>query len=358
MPPSRQPHGVNASPPPDGMINASESLGASVCMLLVTDEPSAARADRPNVWRIRQQGRRELGAPLIRITGEVEGALSVSGWDDLGAQALQYGASVVLLAFPASPAELRVAADRVTSFRLQAAVVVNDSGVSGLDVPHHGSPYHCRALEVPPGRYAIPDSSAAPGHWLRRAAEVAGVIVLGVVCLPLVAVALVAIPIESAGPPVFSQIRAGEGGRPFRIWKFRTMYRSATPNARSPSDDDPRVTRIGRIIRPTGLDELPQLVNILLGHMSLVGPRPEMMYLVDRYTNEQRARLGARPGLTGVWQLCGDRGAPMHEQLEFDMFQIAFRSHRLDAVLLGGTVVYALRRMLSVIFPASRTMQQ
>ena len=141
----------------------------------------------------------------------------------------------------------------------------------------------------------------------------------------------------------FSQMRVGLNGQQFRMWKLRTMRSTAPAYARSPADRDANITRVGRVLRVTGLDELPQLLNVLRGEMSLVGPRPEMPFIVEQYTPLQRERLGAVPGITGLWQLGGGRSAPMHEQIEYDFFYIACRSLALDLRIVLQTALYALR---------------
>jgi putative colanic acid biosynthesis UDP-glucose lipid carrier transferase len=132
------------------------------------------------------------------------------------------------------------------------------------------------------------------------------------------------------GPVLFRQTRIGQDGRPFTILKFRTMRSTSDPYARKPEGDAPQITPMGRYLRKTGLDELPQLWNVLTGSMSLVGPRPEMPFIVDEYDELQRLRLGARPGVTGLWQISTVRLQPIHEHLEYDLFYLANRRLRLD----------------------------
>jgi lipopolysaccharide/colanic/teichoic acid biosynthesis glycosyltransferase len=134
----------------------------------------------------------------------------------------------------------------------------------------------------------------------------------------------------TGGPIFFRQIRIGEGGRPFTIFKFRTMASTSDPYARKPEGDAPQITPIGRYLRKTGLDELPQLWNVLTGSMSLVGPRPEMPFIVDEYDELQRLRLNAKPGVTGLWQISSVRLQPIHHHLEYDLFYLANRRLLLD----------------------------
>ena len=118
---------------------------------------------------------------------------------------------------------------------------------------------------------------------------------------PLLLLVALAVKAEDGGPVFFRQVRIGRGGRPFGIWKFRTMVVDAERQGRSITvGQDPRITRIGRRLRATKLDEIPQLLNVLVGEMSLVGPRPEVPRYVDLYTESQRAILALRPGITDL----------------------------------------------------------
>lgn len=125
---------------------------------------------------------------------------------------------------------------------------------------------------------------------------------LGLAALsPLLLLVALLVKLEDRGPVFFRQVRVGRGGRPFRIWKFRTMVVDAERRGRALTvGQDTRITRIGRFLRSTKLDELPQLINVLVGEMSLVGPRPEVPRYVERYTEAQRAILGLRPGITDL----------------------------------------------------------
>ena len=179
------------------------------------------------------------------------------------------------------------------------------------------------------------------------AAALAGLVVLSPV---FVAVAL-AVKLTSRGPVFFAQTRVGRYGRHFRFYKFRSMHvdaeaRKAALLARNESadgvifkmKDDPRVTRVGRFLRRSSLDELPQLFNVLLGDMSLVGPRPPVPAEVRAYTLEDRKRLNAIPGITGPWQVSGRSDIPFHRQVQLDKDYI--RSHSLwnDVKILLKTV--------------------
>jgi exopolysaccharide biosynthesis polyprenyl glycosylphosphotransferase len=167
---------------------------------------------------------------------------------------------------------------------------------------------------------------------------------------PIMALVALAIILEDGRPVLFRQKRAGENGRVFEMLKFRTMVRDAEKmrtgvehvdengNLIHKTKNDPRVTRVGRFLRRFSLDELPQLFNILAGTMSLVGPRPEMPYLVEKYQPWQRKRFAVPPGLTGWWQVNGRSDRPMHLHSEDDLYYIQNYSIWLDIQILVRTV--------------------
>lgn len=165
-----------------------------------------------------------------------------------------------------------------------------------------------------------------------------------VISSPLFAIVALLVRATSAGPAFFRQERVGQDGAVFTMHKFRTMYQQAPSYEYSPkTGDDPRITRVGRFLRRTSLDELPQLINVLAGQMSLVGPRPEMPFIVERYTAEQRRRLSVKPGITGLWQISPHRGSPIHEHLEYDFYYLGHRSLSLDAAIVLRTFLFAAR---------------
>jgi exopolysaccharide biosynthesis polyprenyl glycosylphosphotransferase len=153
------------------------------------------------------------------------------------------------------------------------------------------------------------------------------------------------ITLDSPGPALFIQKRVGRSGELFNIYKFRSMYTNAPKYDFSPTTArDPRITRIGRFIRRTSLDELPQLMNVFLGKMSLVGPRPEMPFIVQDYTSEQRQRLQVIPGMTGLWQISADRAFLIHENIQYDLYYIRNRGFFMDIAILIHTLFFAIRR--------------
>jgi exopolysaccharide biosynthesis polyprenyl glycosylphosphotransferase len=154
-----------------------------------------------------------------------------------------------------------------------------------------------------------------------------------------------AIKLDSPGPALFTQERVGRFRQNFKMYKYRTMYIDTPKYAVAPKDGaDPRITRVGGFLRKTSLDELPNLLNVLLGNMSLVGPRPEMPFIVDTYQDWQLKRLDVLPGVTGLWQILGRKDLPLHENLEYDFYYIKNRSLSLDLSILVKTVLVVLNR--------------
>jgi exopolysaccharide biosynthesis polyprenyl glycosylphosphotransferase len=179
---------------------------------------------------------------------------------------------------------------------------------------------------------------------LKRVCDVAGSLALLVIGAPLFGLLALLIMIDSPGPVLFKQARVGQNGKLFKMFKFRTMRLSAAPYDYSPSaPEDPRITRVGKFLRRTSLDELPQLVNVLQGRMSMVGPRPEMPFIVEQYSENHRQRLQVKPGLTGLWQLSGDRAFLIHENIEYDLYYIQHRNFFMDLAILLHTSIFAMR---------------
>lgn len=165
-----------------------------------------------------------------------------------------------------------------------------------------------------------------------------------VILAPLMAVIWVILTVKGKGSPIFKQTRVGRLGRDFTLYKFRTMNPETDEYEVAPvAGDDPRITGIGRLLRKTSLDELPQLFNVLRGHMSMVGPRPEMDFIVRDYNAWQRRRLDVKPGITGLWQIMGRKDLPLHENLEYDFYYMRNQSLMLDMAILARTVVTVLK---------------
>jgi lipopolysaccharide/colanic/teichoic acid biosynthesis glycosyltransferase len=160
-----------------------------------------------------------------------------------------------------------------------------------------------------------------------------------VVAAPLLAVSALAIKIEDGGPVFYAQRRVGRDGGDFALLKLRTMVADAEGLGAGYAVDegDPRITRVGRVLRRLSLDELPQLWNVVRGDMSVIGPRPTLRYQVERYDARQRRRLEVKPGITGWAQIHGRATLPWPERIELDVWYVEHRSPRLDLAILART---------------------
>ena len=203
---------------------------------------------------------------------------------------------------------------------------------------------------------AVPLVAPDTRHWaVKRAIDVlvAGLALL--LLLPVMALIALAIVLESGRPVFFRQVRVGKGGQNFVMWKFRTMCPDRRKRALGvpagmterrrvhKSVRDPRTTRVGRFLRRSCLDELPQLWNVLRGDMSLVGPRPELPEIVAEYEPWQHARFLVTPGITGWWQVNRDGRVLMHHATHLDLYYVEHASLKLDLEILVRTVVIVLR---------------
>jgi len=179
---------------------------------------------------------------------------------------------------------------------------------------------------------------------IRRAVDVAVSAVVLALASPVIALAMLAIRLESPGRVIYSQRRAGLHGELFDVLKLRTMVDGAEHIGAglAINADDDRITRVGAFLRRTSLDELPNLLNVLRGEMSLIGPRPTLPAQVEQYTPRQRGRLQIRPGITGWAQVNGRASLPWEERIELDLYYIEHRSPALDLKILWRTVAMVL----------------
>ena len=264
---------------------------------------------------------------------------------------LRYAAPLLhLLALAAS-----LALSRRRLYRLAALAAALAAGRRRRGRPREGAAAAGRALlrahhrldRRRPARLAAPrhpagmgcrggDAVSYPGKRLLDVAIAGGALL---VSSPLLALAAVAIRLESAGHPIYRQRRVGRDGRAFEVYKLRTMVTGAEGMGAGLAVDegDDRITRVGAFLRRTSLDELPNLINVLRGEMSIVGPRPTVQVQVDRYTERQRGRLAARPGITGWAQVQGRASLPWPERIELDLWYIEHESLLLDLRVLWLT---------------------
>jgi sugar transferase EpsL len=172
---------------------------------------------------------------------------------------------------------------------------------------------------------------------LKRAVDLAGAALLLVLLSPVLAAIAVAVRLRMGAPVLFRQLRPGRHGRPFTLLKFRTMV-DARDGDGAPLPDSVRLTPLGRFLRSTSLDELPELLNVLAGEMSLVGPRPLLMEYLPLYTPEQRRRHDVPPGITGWAQVNGRNAVTWDDKFALDAWYVDHRSLRLDFEILGRTM--------------------
>ena len=201
------------------------------------------------------------------------------------------------------------------------------------------------------GKMRVWKFTVSLSYMIKRLADFTLALVALIFLSPLLILVGIIVKLTSEGPIIFSQTRVGKFGKHFRMYKFRSMYKNAEKQkdelmkqGRSNDDlrfkdaHDPRITPFGRIIRKTSIDELPQLVNILLGDMSLVGPRPPTPDEVKNYKLDYRKRFNATPGLTGLWQVSGRSDIQTPEQMELDKKYIASRSVLFDIYIILKTI--------------------
>ncbi|MCJ0701084.1 sugar transferase [Frigoribacterium sp. CFBP9039] len=204
-------------------------------------------------------------------------------------------------------------------------------------------------------RVELPPVRRRPHRVTKRVVDVVVAALLIVALLPLALITALAVRLDSRGPVLYRQVRAGLDGEAFTMLKFRTMHvdaetRLADLVARNEAGgplfklrDDPRITRVGRVLRLYSIDELPQLWNILRGDMSLVGPRPALFREVDHYCDRARQRLLVLPGLTGPWQVGGRSDLPWDDGLDLDLSYVHDWTPATDAVVLARTVRAVIR---------------
>ncbi len=178
----------------------------------------------------------------------------------------------------------------------------------------------------------------------RRAFDLVVAAAALVLTSPILAVAIAAIRLESKGHPIYRQRRVGRHGEPFDMVKLRTMVAGAEAigSGLAVNEGDPRITRVGAVLRRFSIDELPNLVNVLTGEMAIIGPRPTVPVQVAQYTERQRRRLSVRPGITGWAQVNGRAKLPWDERIELDLWYVEHRSWRLDLQILARTAAIVL----------------
>jgi exopolysaccharide biosynthesis polyprenyl glycosylphosphotransferase len=297
----------------------------------------------------------ELGIAVVGLaTDDVEAPATVSGWTVVGPAAaapvlaLEHGADVIALAPGSAGTDTLWGLLRSTTEEGDVALLVETA------VPARAG---SRTIALPSVRLLHVDEPPlrAVARLVKTCVDRIGALLLLVLLTPVLAATAVLVKLDSPGPVLFRQPRAGRGGRPFRIVKFRTMRvdaeellaelrrRTGQDGAFFKLDDDPRITRIGRWLRRTSIDELPQLWNVVRGDMSLVGPRPLPLSEAGWFAPEDRQRTLVRPGITGLWQVSGRSLLSAEDAVRLDLSYIEHWSLAGDLAILLRTVGVVLR---------------
>jgi len=284
-----------------------QSLGLPVCALSESDPETAVAA-----------AAKHLADAVLLVPGS---GIDTGVWRGISRACEWHGLQIMF-----SPGVVDVAT---------SAPFVSVAGVPVLAVPRPG-----------PG---------GAGQFAKQFVDRAGAGIGLLVVWPVLAAIALAIRLDSRGPVLFRQVRVGQNGVPFKITKFRTMHIDAEATLAqlrhlNESEgplfklrDDPRITRVGKMLRKLSLDELPQLANVVAGAMSLVGPRPPLPNEVEEYTRVERRRLLVKPGLTGLWQVGGRSGLGWAEAVQLDIRYVESWSLPLDLRILARTIPAVLR---------------
>jgi len=332
-----------------GRLSASGYLCTTALIVGTNDE---ARTIARTLHRHRKLGYSAVGFISVSPvgTGTIDGLPVVGDVDDIAAVARQTGVAAVVIAGTAVRAD--------TLLQIDAALQSTDVEIRLTPGLPHVSPSRItiRPLDglalLSLDRRELGIRQAA----LKRMFDVVVGTILFVLALPVMVAVGILVRITSRGPALFRQERVGKGGDPFVMYKFRSMVVGAEQQHEqlvqaSGSDtvlfklrEDPRVTRVGRLIRRWALDELPQLWNVVKGDMSLVGPRPALPGQTARYSNRLRTRLEVKPGLTGLWQVNGRHELPFADYIRYDLFYVENWSLGLDLYVIGKTIPALLAR--------------
>ena len=257
----------------------------------------------------------------------------------------QAGADTVLIARGAyaTPNELRRIAWSLEGSDIDLVVVPSLTDVAGPRI-------HMRPVAGLPLLHLEQPQAGQAAGWGKRAFDVAGALLALLLLSPVMLVVSALIKLEGPGPILFVQPRVGRDGRAFGCYKFRSMFvdaaarekelreRAGHTGALFKMPDDPRITRVGKFIRRYSIDELPQLVNVVRGEMSLVGPRPQQAWEVETYTDWEDRRLRVRPGMTGLWQVSGRSQLSFDEAIRLDLYYVDNWSMTADVVIMVKTV--------------------
>ena len=331
------------------VLHAQRRRGRCVHRVVVVGTPGDARALMASLSRSPQAGLTVVGACLterLAVVPDTDVPV-VGGVDEVAAALDLVGADTVAVASTGASAgvELRRLAWSLEGRDVDLLVAPALTDVAGPRLT-------VRPVDAVPLLAVQEPTFDGPRRVVKGAFDrVLSAVGLIVLALPLLCIGLL-VRLSSPGPAMFRQTRVGRDGREFRLWKFRTMVAGADKVVLEHNDvdgplfklrADPRVTAVGRVLRRWSLDELPQLINVLLGHMSLVGPRPPVPSEVEKYGDDVRRRLLVKPGLTGLWQVSGRSDLPWEECVRLDLRYVENWSVSLDLLILARTLVAVVR---------------
>lgn len=316
----------------------AQAAGQSV--FLVCDDAARAHSAHRTL-QMSAPGLRLAGASAIGSDGQTDG--------DCIAAINQSGANIVLIDLPPAHLARWIARNRAN---IDAPVLLGcsnalcqNSANAARWLMHHALPYWGQAIN-----HAMQSSAQRNTHSAKRALDLAIALTACVLLGPLFAALCLLITLDDRGPIFFRQTRIGANGKPFNMWKFRSMSVDAEARRANLLDQterdgvcfkmkrDPRITRVGGWLRRLSLDELPQIINVVQGHMSIVGPRPALPQEVMTYDGRSRQRLLGTPGLTCSWQVSGRAEIPFEQQVEMDIAYLEQRSLMGDIGLIARTV--------------------
>jgi len=181
--------------------------------------------------------------------------------------------------------------------------------------------------------------------FLKRIIDIVFSAMILIVFGPLFLFIPILIVFTSPGPAIIKQQRVGKNGKIFYLYKFRSMKGNVGYAYSPTTENDKRITKVGRFLRKTGIDEIPQFINVIKGEMSIVGPRPEMEFIVKEYNDFEKRRLSIKPGITGLWQIKGNRKKLIHENIEYDLNYILNKSLMLDLAIMLETALFMIKNL-------------
>lgn len=322
------------------------SRGFTAVRAVVVGVNDEARTLARILQRQRWRGYDVAGFVAVEPAGSasVDGRPVLGSVEDIAAVLDRTDAGTVLIAGSAVSSETRSELDRqlqASNVEVQVSLGLPNLAASRLSVQGIDG---LAMLSVQPKRLSRRQVVG------KRMFDLVTAVTLVILTAPVTALIALAVRLSGPGPVLFRQVRVGEGGRPFTLFKFRSMVVHTEVHldeltSRNQADgllfkmaDDPRVTRVGRILRRLSLDELPQLLNVIRGEMSLVGPRPALLQEARRYDEQLRNRLRVKPGLTGLWQVNGRHALPFEDYVRYDLFYVENWSLSLDLYIMAKTI--------------------